>query len=214
MIVREGLGCADCGMHGITPGQGVSVAGGTIASVAPLTGPAAPIVAAVGGIVAAVGQIMNMLGVGTGCGEPCIAATNVVNQAAPVLQQNLDGYENGIIDQTTAISNYNQVWNSIVQACSRIPGDPGINCVGDRQQGACKWNQTGQPQYPGQPAYGECWNWYEAYYKPLLLPAVNAPTNTTNTSSLVSDVSNMFGGVDPMWLLAGGAVVVGLSMAE
>lgn len=169
-------------------------AASTLASVAPLTGPAAPFVAAAAGIA----QLLAEFGVGSGCGQACIEATNLVNQAEPALLQNLQDYENGVIDQATAQSNYNQIWQSIVTACGAISGSAGQNCISERQQGACQWKATGTPPTPYSPAVGSCWNWYNAYYTPLTYPPTNAPASTaasTAASTVSSDVTSALSSV-------------------
>lgn len=156
---------------------------------------AGPVGIAVGGIVAAAAAIAGVLGVGSGCGQTCVQATSIVNQAEPILRQNLAAYQSGQIDQATAISNYNQVWQSVLTACAAIPGVAGQNCVGDRQQGACHYKD----------ATGNCWNWYVGYYVPLLTVI---PSNTTNTTSLVSEITGSGSGL----MIAAALGVVGLIM--
>jgi hypothetical protein len=163
-----------------------SGAAGSLLSVAPFTGPAAPFVAAAG----AIAGLLATLGVGAGCGQACIQATNLVNQAEPALLQNLQAYENGEIDQATALSNYQQIWQSIQTACSAIPGGAGKSCVTDRQAGACTWKATGTPPTPSSPAPGTCWNWDNAYRVPLTYPPINAPAPSAS-----SDVSAVTGDV-------------------
>jgi hypothetical protein len=148
-----------------------SGAAAALGSAAAFTGPAAPFVAGA----AAIAELLAAFGVGAGCGQACIQATNLVNQAEPVLQQNLQAYENGQIDQPTAEDNYQKIWQSIQTACSAIPGGPGQRCVTDRQQGACTWKATGNPPTPYSPSPGSCWNWYNGYYVPLTYPPINAP---------------------------------------
>ena len=193
----------------------VGAAGGavgvTVGALTPiLFGAAAgPIGMAVGALVAAGAAIASALGVGSGCGPSCIQATNVVNSAEPVFKQNLDAYENGTIDQATAIANYNSMWTAMQQACAAIPGQ--VNCIGDRQAGACKWKATNQ-LYPACPPIGSCWNWNNGYYVPLTFPAVNAPsTNGSVTgSSIGSGITEVVSSLtsNPTLLLIGGAIAL------
>lgn len=208
MIGHTGLSGAGSTIIGAAGGA----AGTSIGVFAPIVFGAAagPIGIAVGAVIAAGAAIVSALGIGSGCGPTCVQATQVVNQAEPTFQANLDAYENGVIDQSTAQANYNNMWAAIKQACSGIPGAAGTNCVGDREQGACKWKQTGQPQYPGQPAYGDCWNWYEAYYRPLTLAPVNAPVSSTST--IVGDLTSSL--TSSPLLLVAVAGIVGLMIAE
>jgi hypothetical protein len=167
--------------------------GGTIMAASPLAGPAAPVVAAVGALVALGSQIAGALHIGEGCGTTCIQATNVVNSAEPTFKMNLDAYEAGTIDQPTAQSNFQQMWTAVQQSCGAIPGVAGQNCIGDRQEGSCKWKDKGQ-----------CWNWFVGYSDPLGKPAT-VPYSGVSTGSIVSDLTN-----NPMLLVGGVLLVVGL----
>lgn len=193
--------------------QAEAGAAAALGSAAPFTGPAAPFVAGA----AAIAELLAAFGVGAGCGQACIQATNLVNQAEPALLQNLQDYENGTIDQATAQSNYKQIWQSIVTSCGAIPGSPGQKCVTDRQQGACTWKATGTPPTPYSPSPGSCWNWYNAYFVPLTYPPTNAPapTSTAGTvaDSAASDVGSALSsvGISSAYaapLLIGAAVLV------
>ena len=186
---------------GSTGSSIVTAAGGAIASASPLAGPAAPIVAAVGGLVAAAGAIAGALHIGQGCGATCIQATSIVNSAEPAFRLNLEGYENGTIDQTTALNNFNQMWTAIQQSCGQIPGTAGEKCVSDRQAGACTWKQTANPEYPGQPNIGACWNWWNAYHDPLEQPSLVPTSGGTVVSGLTSN---------PTLLIGAGLLVVAL----
>lgn len=155
---------------------GISVGTGVITA-APLAGPAAPLVAAVGALIDLGATIAGALHIGEGCGQTCVQATSIVNSAEPTFKANVTAYEQGIIDQTTALSNFNAMWLAIQQACGGIPGAAGQNCVGDRQQGACKWKDSN----------GQCWNWWVGYHDPLTLPSQvpydGGATSTTTTGS-------------------------------
>lgn len=158
-------------------------AAAALAAAAPLSGPAAPFLAAG----AALLSLLGALGIGSGCGQTCVAATNVVNQAEPLLLANLQAYENGQITQAAAQAVYTQVWNFVQQSCQSIPAPGGTQCISDRQQGACTWKQTSTSVLlpyvgEGEPATGQCWNWYVGYYVPLTYPPLNAPS-----ASVVSD---------------------------
>src|ERR1035437_8282134 len=148
------------GGMGSTGSSIVTATGGTIMAASPLAGPATPLVAAVGALVALGGVIAGALHIGEGCGPTCIQATNVVNSAEPTFKMNLDAYESGVIDQPTAQNNFQQMWTAVQQSCGAIPGVAGQNCIGDRQAGACHYQDK-----------GNCWNWFVGYHDPLLFPA-------------------------------------------
>lgn len=170
--------------------------GGAVASASLLAGPAAPIVAAVGGLIALAGTVVGAIHLGEGCGPTCVQATQIVNQAEPVFKQNLDAYENGILDQQSALANFNNMWTAIQSTCGAIPGKAGQDCVGDRREGACKWNDN-----------GSCWNWFVGYRDPLLKPA-NTPYQ--NQNSLVGGSGESL--LSSPLLIGGILLVLGLSM--
>ncbi len=193
MIVYPNMGMGSAGSS-IT-----QAVGGSVAAASPLAGPAAPIVAAVGGLIALAGTIAGAIHLGEGCGPTCVQATQIVNQAEPIFKQNLDGYESGILDQSTALDNFNKMKIAIQQACSGIPGKAGTDCYGDRfTEGGCKWQDN-----------GTCWNWNVGYRDPLLKPAT---TPYQGASSLVSSAESLFSGIPTMLLIGGGLLLVGLSM--
>lgn len=171
-----------------------SVMGSTAALWGPLVGVTGPVGAAIAGLVAAGAAIAGALGVGEGCGPTCVQATQIVNNAEPTFRANLAAYENGQIDQATAISNYQQMQNAVTQACSGIPGDAGSRCVSDRfPPSACTWKNNGQ-----------CWNWYTGYYLPL-----EQPSTTPMVSGVSSSVSSLVS--NPMVLVAGILLLVGIT---
>lgn len=165
--------------------QAIQSTGGTIMSAgAPLL--SNPATALPGVIVEAVGALTALVGtfVGGGCGPTCPEATNVVNQAEPVLKQNLQAFLAGQIDKTTALSNFDQVWQSVVTACNQIPAPGGRDCIKDRQQGGK-------------------WDWF-AYYRN---PIASTP-DTTTASSMTNMVSTTFSSYIP--LIGVGLLLTGL----
>lgn len=156
---------------------------------------AGPIGLAVGGLIALGATLAGALHIGEGCGPTCVQATSVVNQAEPTFQMNLDGYQQGVIDQNTALSNFNAMWLAIEQACGAIPGVAGQNCVSDRQAGACKWKDSN----------GNCWNWWVGYHDPLLQPS-KVPYQGASGSSAITSLGS------PL-IIGGIALALGLLMA-
>jgi hypothetical protein len=193
-------------------------AAAALTAAASIPSPATPFLLAAAGIAKALAA----LGVGAGCGQTCIQATSVVNQAEPALLANIQQYEAGQISQAQAQQTYNNVWQGIQVSCSAIPGQAGQDCVSDRAEGSCKWKQTTTSpllSFPGEPQPGECWNWYSGYYVPLTMPpltpmaatstaagAVDTVTNEANT--LASDIGLPSG--SGTWLLLAAALVVGV----
>jgi hypothetical protein len=183
---------------GVAAGGAIAAAGGLVSGTV-IGLPVGVVMAAVGALVALGSTIAGALHIGEGCGPTCIQATNVVNGAEPTFKMNVDAYEAGTIDQSTAVSNYQQMWNAVQQSCGAIPGTAGKDCVGDRQAGACKWKSNGQ-----------CWNWDIGYHQPLLQPATvpysGGPTSVDGAAgSIVSSLTS-----NPMLLVGGVLLVVGL----
>ena len=172
-----------------------SAAASTLASVAAFTGPAAPFVLAA----AAIAGLLAALGVGAGCGQACIQATNLVNQAEPVLLKNIQNYfalpaPRAASVQAAALSCFDQIWQSVQTGCAAIPGTPGKSCVSDRQSGACTWKQTATSPllaFPGEPQPGACWNWFLGYRDPI----ANDPDVVSDENAAVSSVSSAAGSV-------------------
>ena len=128
--------------------QGVTVAGAGAAAAASaglltgigLTSAAIPFI---GPAVAAVTLLVSALHIGQGCGATCTESTQVVNQAAPLLQQNLTAAQqtvaaNGCLTEDelqTLTNNFNTIWNQVKQQCGQIPAPGGTQCISDRQPG-------------------------------------------------------------------------------
>lgn len=145
-------------------------AGGAAGTLLGMT--AAVAIPVVGAAIAAIGiGIMAILN--SGCGQTCIETSQWANQAEPLLQQNVEAYfaiqaPRPISVQAAAVQNFMNVWNRLVQLCSQPGlGAAGQNCINDRKSGACKWKATATGAYPGQPAQGACWNWWNAYHDPI-----------------------------------------------
>jgi hypothetical protein len=159
------------------------------ASAAVLTGTmvGGPLGGAIAGTIAETGILLANLF--SGCGQTCTEATEIVNQAEPLLQQNLEQYLSAPIHyaslQAGALNNFNLTWNALVSACGNPAlASAGTNCIADRQNGACDyqttpggWSQDSSGNwsytYPGANGSGStCWNWFVGYYDPI----ANDPT--------------------------------------
>ena len=201
----------------LSAGTGIATA---IAAGATLTIPI--IGAALGAVTLAIEAILN-----SGCGNTCVVTSNWANQAADQLQNNIEEYfaipsPRPQSAQTTAVGNFMSVWNYLVQECSAPSlGTAGQNCISDRQEGACHY-QAAPPQFPGQPATGACWNWWNAYHDPIAndpdvisdeaytaLQTTGSSTGTTSTPSTTATVSTASGiSSSTMLLMAGAALVL------
>src|SRR6516164_1290685 len=86
------------------PGQGAAVTSG-ITTVGLSSGVAAGVAAGVlpalaipiaGPIIAGIGLAISALGIGGGCGQTCVASTNIVNQVeAQIMKPNLVAFQSG-----------------------------------------------------------------------------------------------------------------------
>ena len=198
-----------CGMEGLGSAANLDATYNSITASGAAVAAACIVCAPVAGIVMAAAQIAKALKIGYGCGITCQQATQIVNSAESVFNQNVDEYESGGIDQATAQSNWAKLWPAIQQSCGQIPGAAGRDCVSDRAAGSCKWRQTAagaSKGYPGVPREGECWNWDLGYHQPLLLPAL-VPYGGSGGSlnSITSTLTE-----NPMLLVGAGLLVVGL----
>lgn len=186
----HGMGATGSQIIGVT-GQTAGSLFGTLVAASPwlqtAIGITGPVGLAIGGAVAAVAGLLSAFGVGSGCGQSCIQASNDANQIEAAMKANLAAFQAGQISQTEALQNFDGLWQQLTQACGQIGGGAGANCVSDRQEGACKWRDSS----------GACWNWFIGYRDPI----ANAPASSSPLSS---------GSLVP--LLAAGAV--GLLLAE
>ena len=65
-----------------------------------------------------------------------VATTNIVNQVAPLMQQNLDAWNasaKSCADQAAALKIFDALWGEVVANCAQPSlGDPGHSCLDDR----------------------------------------------------------------------------------
>jgi len=175
------------GMGALTPEEN-SIASAA-ASAATTTGllVGGPLGGAIAGTIAQVG--IALANIFAGCGQTCVEATELANQAEPLLLQNLQAYLSAPVHyaslQAGALNNFELTWNALVSACSNPAlGSAGQSCIADRQQGACHyqtspggWQQDSSGNwtyvYPGAQGSGSsCWNWFVGYHDPI----ANDPT--------------------------------------
>jgi hypothetical protein len=162
---------------------------------------AGPVGLAVSGAIALGVAIYNLV---QGCGSTCTEASNIANQVAALLQQNLDQYMSAPVHyasaQQAALTTFNSAWAQLVQMC----GNPqlstaGQNCISQRSQSGCQWktspagwsqDASGNWTYTGAGPNGSgstCWNWFVGYYDPIandptVVPDPVATSSTTTTS--------------------------------
>jgi hypothetical protein len=171
-----------------------------------LTSAAVPVIgAALSGVV----MLVQYLVANSGCGQTCIETSSWANQAAAALQKNLDAYfalpaPRTQAQQAVAIANFNTIWQQLVAACGQAgTGNAGVRCISDRQQGACTWKQKYAPVYPGEPAIGACWNWFNGYLGPIQQDTV---VPDTVESTLSSDATSVSGTLDSLFSGSGSSL--------
>jgi hypothetical protein len=168
MRYRRGMGATGSQIIGVTGETAGSLFGTVISASKPLQallGISGPVGLAIGGAVAAVTGLLSAFGVGSGCGQSCIQASNDANQIEQAMKANLAAFQAGQITQTEALQNFDGLWAQLTQACGQIGGGAGSNCVSDRQEGACKWKDSS----------GACWNWFVGYRDPIANAASASP---------------------------------------
>lgn len=174
----RGLGNVPATTSGIISATGTA-AGGTLITVLPLLGVAGPVGAAIGAGVVLVSQLLGLFGVGDGCGQSCVVASNTANEIERQMKANLAAFQAGQIDRKTALSNFDILWNGLVQTCEQIGGGAGTNCIDDRKEGACKWRDTS----------GQCWNWFSGYRAPIYDAAAASNSPTAALSSIIGNLT-------------------------
>jgi hypothetical protein len=166
---------------------------------------AGPIGAAISGLTSIAIAIASLF---KGCGTTCTQASNIANQIEAQLLQNLNTYMSAPIHyasmQAAALNTFDTTWAALQQACGQAAlQQAGVNCVSDRQQGACKWKAQaggwtqaadGSWSYAPWGASGSgstCWNWWVGYRDPIANdPTVvpdPAPATASSTSTGTAD---------------------------
>jgi len=174
-----------------------------------------PVVGAAVSALSSIGLVL--ANVFAGCGQTCVEATSLANQAEPNLQQNLEAYLAAPIHyaslQAAALNNFDLTWQALESACSNPSlGSAGQACISDRQAGSCAyktsaggWQQVNgvwQYQNPGANGSGPaCWNWFVGYRDPIANDPIVVPDPVPGAASLNSLVSTL--GLNPSSTLFG-----------
>ena len=224
-----GIGATqDAGSIAAIASQGAATAGGIVAglsamgALSPMFALAGPIGAAVAGLVSIGLAIANVF---SGCGNTCVEATSIANQVGALLVQMLDTYMAAPIHYASMQKAYLVQWDAAFAALTKACSDPslgqaGVNCIADRQQGACHYHtspggwqqQNGQWIYvsPGADGSGNtCWNWYTGSRDPV----ANDPTVVPDpVGAIVDPTTGDVTGITPtgdgsLFTLPGGASI-------
>ncbi len=160
-------------------------------------GAAAPLFvagAAAGPVGAAIGLAASLIAgliANSGCGQTCIAATQIVNQLEPQLNANMRAYVDAAqrtpSEQAAALSVFDQTfaWLRSQQGCGDPAlGNAGKRCISDRDRGGK-------------------FDWYRLYRDPIANTAPNAPDPNPVTAAAGQL------GISADVLIAGGLVLAG-----
>lgn len=170
------------------------------AAIGPIFGMAAstavPIIGAA--LVAATTLVLALIK-NSGCGQTCVVTSQWANQAADALQQNSDAYfalpVRTKAAQAVALANFDAIWAALKEQCSNpATGDAGKRCISDRERGACVWKQNRSGGHPGEPAIGQCWNWFNGYRDPIANDAGVVDTPIAQDAASVVAAADDFAG--------------------
>jgi hypothetical protein len=179
---------------GPTQGLLLNVAG-SLLKIAPATGPGMLVLAPVAGALAVAAFITSAF---HGCGQTCIEATKVVDQAEPYLRQNLEQYMSGghtATEQAQALANFDAIWAAVVQGCS----DPNLGDAGKR----CITERGPSGSLPGHPGV----NWFTLYRDPIANDPDVKP-DIPSPSTVLPNIRQAFQGNAGPLLLASGAILL------
>lgn len=118
-----------------------SAAGAATTGLAVAAAAGGPIGAAVGGAIFAVNALIGLIFGKSKTGIEKEKGTQVVNQAEPLLKQNLAAWKASgktIAEQQQALANFDQIWAQVVAGCQQNSPDVS-SCYTDRQRGG-KWD--------------------------------------------------------------------------
>lgn len=194
--INSGLGTAAEQQQLVNLGTGVATVGasvGTAAAVSTGLITAATASAIVPFIGPAIMGITLLIGMFTKRGLQKEQTTKIVNDAEPLLKQNLQAWNSSsktVAEQQQALANFNAVWQQVVAACSNTAyGDPGHWCIDDRNRGGK-------------------WDWFSYYYDPI----ANDPNVQKGTADGIFS-SNGSNNSIGSWLVIGlGVAAIALAM--
>lgn len=179
---------------------GIISASGTLAAAVPVIG------AIAGGVLLAYASLKNLF---SGCGQSCIQATQIVNQAEPYLKQNRDAFlaHPTVTNQKAALSVFDQTWARVVQLCSNPAlGEAGQRCISERQAGGSA---------PWCPTTTGC-DWFILYRNPIAQYSGTLIDDTPVgqvTGSISEALSGNVGGI-PIPVLLFGLVAAAVLMSD
>lgn len=215
--LQTGETAASIAATGITTTTSILSALGSTITALPVVG------AAIGALVAVGIAVANMF---KGCGQTCIAATNIANQADSIMVQNVTAYTSSPTRyasmQAAALNTFDTTWAALQAACNQASlGAAGQRCITDRQQGACTWkaspggwNADGTYTPWGAAGSGNtCWNWFVGMRDPIANdPFVQPDPSANATSSPSTSAGSAIGSIPTPLLVAAGLAVAALAL--
>lgn len=218
-------GLGDTTNAAISAGAAGSTLGLAIASGASAIPVAGAVIAAGVAITALIESII----ANSGCGQTCVISSQDANRVGDAMLANLRAYValpvRTVADQQAALANFDYAWSQLVALCGNTQlGNAGVNCISDRQSGACTWksSQGGWSQSSdgtckwtdfGPAGSGDfCWNYFSGMRDPIANDPCAQPNTVASSASGVFDSAASSLGVSTSTLLLGLAAVLFLSM--
>lgn len=168
--ITAGMG-ADTGQAALSLGAPLGSGGAILGSAALSASGITAASLATAGITAGVGLVVAAIALWLGRRGPKqkVATTQIVNEAEPLLQQNLAAWNaspKGCADQAAALNAALQVWYAVVNACcNQALGDPGHSCMDDRLPSGVQFTcQPGAFHVVGNGRF----DWFNLYVLPIL----------------------------------------------
>jgi hypothetical protein len=201
---------------------------GALGSTLTIAGLAIPVVGVAITALVTVGiAVANMF---KGCGQTCVASSNIANQAGDILAQNVNAYTASPIRyasmQAAALNTFDTTWAALQKACSNPALQAaGQRCITDRQAGACTWkaspggwNADGTFTHWGAAGSGSaCWNYFVGMRDPIANdPFVQPDPTPSSVGSSVSgageSISSSLSSIPSPLLLAGALGIAALAL--
>lgn len=197
-------------------GAGASATVATLVAMGAITGPVGLAISAIVGAGLAIASLFK------GCGQSCIAATHIADQAGQIIDQAFNAYMNSPVHYASMQSAYLQLFDGTMQAMQQACSDPslgeaGQRCISERQPGTCpfntpggEWQQDAGGKWIFNPNAGPlCWNSYIGRRNPVANdPTVvpdpsqgqGQPTNVLNTAGGIVHSVVASTGLNPLML--------------
>lgn len=233
------------GVGTLTPGQNqiagiAATAATTVTSIlVGLSVIGGPVGAAIAGLVGIGIAVANLFG---GCGQTCVAATHIADQAGALIDQAYNYYMNSpahyVSMQQAYLTLFDGTWNALQHACSDPAlGAAGQRCISDRARGSCAykvapfgWQQDANGKWTwveaGANGSGDvCWNSFVGRRDPV----ANDPTVVPDPIGAITDPDtgavigvqppSIFSGFDsatmtPVLLIGGGILAAALLLGD